>query len=147
MEIAKLPYNVRAPAKDIHITPGINKNSLISTSKLADAGYIMIFVKDTVTIYNAHNIQVIVTQEAVINGWREDKTGMWRVALVIIVSNVNTDTVLVDQPPTEFLPDQSLPTKAIHNVYELKTQPKLVRYHHEVAGYPTDPTWIKAIKK
>ncbi len=35
-EIAKLPYDVRAPAKDIHITPGINKNLLISTSKMAD---------------------------------------------------------------------------------------------------------------
>ncbi len=46
----------------------------------------------------------------------------------------------------EFLPDQPLPTEAIHNVYELKTQPKLVRYHHAVAGYPTEPTWIKAIK-
>ena len=45
----------------------------------------------------------------------------------------------------EFLPDQPLPTEAIHNVYELKTQPKLVRYHHAVAGYPTEPTCIKAI--
>jgi hypothetical protein len=121
MEIAKLPYNVRAPAKDIHITSGINTNSLIGTSKLADVGYIIIFDKDTVKMNNAHNTQVIVTQEAGINGWREDKTGMWQVALVPIVSNVNTNTVLVDQPPTEFLPDQPLPTKAIHNIYELKT--------------------------
>ena len=37
-EIAKLPFDIRAPAKDIHITPGINENSLISTSKMADAG-------------------------------------------------------------------------------------------------------------
>jgi hypothetical protein len=95
-------------------------------------------------MYNPHNTQVIITQEAVINGWCKDKTGMWQVALVPVVSNVNINTV--DQPPTEFLPDQPLPTKAIHNVYELKAQPELVRYHHATAGYPTEPTWIKAIK-
>jgi hypothetical protein len=30
-------------------------------------------------------------------------------------------------------------------VYELKTQPELVRYHHAAVGYPTQPTWLKAI--
>jgi len=95
-EIAKLPYDMRAPVKDFHITSGINKYSLISTSKLADTGYITIFDKDTVKMYNAHNTQVIITREAVINGWHKDKTGMWQVALIPIVSNVNTNTVLVD---------------------------------------------------
>jgi hypothetical protein len=31
-------------------------------------------------------------------------------------------------------------------VYELKTQPELVRYHHTSAGFPTKPTWLAAIK-
>jgi hypothetical protein len=31
-------------------------------------------------------------------------------------------------------------------VYELKTQPELVRYLHVAAGFPTKPTWIAAIK-
>ena len=35
---------------------------------------------------------------------------------------------------------------AIHNVYELKTQPELVRYYHAAAGFPTKPLWLKAIK-
>jgi hypothetical protein len=63
-----------------------------------------------------------------------------------MVMNNNTDTELVDKPPTEFLPEQPHQSKAIHNVYELKTQPELVRYLHTAAGYPTKPTWIKAIK-
>jgi hypothetical protein len=46
----------------------------------------------------------------------------------------------------EFLPDRPPPSKAIHNVYELKTQPKLVRYDHAAAGFPTKPLWLKAIK-
>jgi hypothetical protein len=36
--------------------------------------------------------------------------------------------------------------EAVHSVYELKTQPELVRYLHASAGFPTKPTWLKAIK-
>jgi hypothetical protein len=53
---------------------------------------------------------------------------------------------LVSKPPAEFLPDHPPLTKAIYNVYELKTQPKMVRYLHKMAGFPTKPMWIKAIK-
>ncbi len=31
-------------------------------------------------------------------------------------------------------------------MYELKTLPKLVRYYHTAAGFPTKPSWLKAIK-
>jgi hypothetical protein len=60
--------------------------------------------------------------------------------------NPNTDTVLVNKPPTEYLPDRPPPIDAVHNVYELKTQPELIRYLHAAAGYPTKPTWLAAIK-
>ena len=59
---------------------------------------------------------------------------------------MNTETVLVNKPPTEFLPQRPPPTEAIANVYKLKTQPELVRYYHAAAGFPTKPTWLKAIK-
>ena len=39
-EIAECPFDVRKPAKELHITPGISQNSLLSTSKYADANYI-----------------------------------------------------------------------------------------------------------
>ena len=39
-EIAEYPFDVRKPAKKLHITPGISKNLLLSTSKYADVGYI-----------------------------------------------------------------------------------------------------------
>jgi hypothetical protein len=73
-------------------------------------------------------------------------TGMWRIPLVDLVRNNNTKTVIVNRPLSEFLPACPPPTKAIHNVYELRTQPELVRYYHAAAGFPTKPTWLKAIK-
>jgi hypothetical protein len=53
---------------------------------------------------------------------------------------------LVNKPPTEFLANRPPPAEAICSVYELKTQPELIRYYHAAAGFPTKPTWLRAIK-
>jgi hypothetical protein len=38
-EMAEYPFDVRAPAKELHITPGVSQHSLLSTGKFADANY------------------------------------------------------------------------------------------------------------
>ena len=142
----ELHHNVRHPAKDIHIVPGIERDSLLSIAKFADANYISIFDKDELNIYDANKTQVTVTRGAILRGWRCPDSNLWRIPLVPQVVNNNTDTVLCDRPPTEFLKQRPPPAEAVHNVYELKTQPELVRYHHAAAGFPTKPTWLKAIR-
>jgi hypothetical protein len=62
------------------------------------------------------------------------------------VHNNNTDTIIVNKPSTELFPNRPEPNEAVHNVYKLKTQPELVRYHHAAAGFPTKPTFLAAIK-
>ncbi len=120
---------------------------LLSTANFATAGYITVFDSKEVNIYNASNTEVIVTREAILRGWFDKTANLWRIPLLPLVQNTNTDTILVKKPPTEFLPDRLSPTKAMHNVYELKTQPKLIGYLHKAAGCPTKQTWIAAIKK
>ncbi len=46
-EIAEYPFNVRAPANELHITPGVSQHSLLSTRKYTDANYITVLNKDT----------------------------------------------------------------------------------------------------
>ncbi len=89
---------------------------------------------------------IIVTRGVLLRGFKCPMTGMWHIPLVDLVRNNNTKTVIVNRPPSEFLPARPPPTEAIHNVYELKTQPKLMRYYHAAAGFPTKPMWLKAIK-
>jgi hypothetical protein len=60
-EIAEYPFQVRDPAKHLHITPGITTNSLLSTSKFAAADYITIFDKEEVNIYDANDTVITVT--------------------------------------------------------------------------------------
>jgi hypothetical protein len=145
-DVDELHNKVCHPAKDIHIVPEIERNLLLSMAKFADANYIAIFDKDKINIYDAYNTKVTVSRSAILCGWQCTDTNLWRVPLVPHVTNNNTDTVLCNRPPTEFLPQCPPPSDAIYNVYELKTQPELVRYHHMAAGFLTKPTWLKAIK-
>jgi len=141
-----LQHNLRAPARDIHIVPSIERDSLLSVSKFIDANYIAIFDKDEVKIFDANNTEIMVSRAAILRGWRCPDTKLWRIPLVKHVTNANTDTILCDRPPTEFLPERPPPTEAVANVYELKTQPELIRYYHAAARFPTKPTWVTAIK-
>jgi hypothetical protein len=138
-EKVEYPFNIRAPANKLHITPGISQHLLLSTGKYADANYITVFDKDTVNVYNANNTVITVTKEAILWGWRDKDNKLWCIPLVDMVQNQNTNTIIFNQSPTEFLPNQPPPEEAIHNVFELKTTPKLVRYHHASAGFPTKP--------
>jgi hypothetical protein len=124
--MGKLHHNVRHPAKDVHIVPGIKRDSLLSIPKFIDANYVAIFDKDEVNIYNSNKTIITVSCSAILRGWQCKQTKLWRVPLTTIVKNENTGTVLCDQCPTEFFPDRLSPVEAINNVYELKTHPKLV---------------------
>jgi hypothetical protein len=145
-DVDKLHHNVHHPVKDIHIVSGIEHNLLLSMAKFADATYIAIFDKDELNIYNANNTKVTVSRSAILCGQRCVDTNLFCVLLASHVINNNTETVLCDRPPTEFLPQCPPPLDAIYNIYNLKTQPELVCYHHAAAGFPTKPTWLKVIK-
>jgi len=145
-EKVEYSFNIRAPANELHITSGISQHSLLSTGKYADANYITVFDKDTINVYDANDTIITVMRDAILRGWRDTNNKLWRIPLVEMVQNLNTDTIIVNRPPTEFLPNRLPTEEAIYNVYELKTTPELVRYHHAAAGFPTKPQWIAAIK-
>jgi hypothetical protein len=145
-KIAGYPFEVRKLAKILHIIPGVSQNSLLSTVKFADATYITIFDKDTVNISDANNTIISITKGAILQGWQDKNSNLWLIPLVRMVWNLNTDTVPLNCLPSKFLLNQPDPAEAAHSVYKLKTQPELVRYLHAPAGFPTKPTWLKAIK-
>jgi hypothetical protein len=99
-----------------------------------------------VNVYDANNTTFILSRGAILRGFRNPVLNIYQIPLVDMVRNNNTDTIITTRPPTKFLPDRPAPNEAIHNIYELKTQPELVRYHHPSAGFPTKPIWLAAIK-
>ncbi len=119
-DMDELQHNVRHPAKVVHIVPGIERDSLLSIPKFVNANYIAIFDKDKLNIYNANKTSIVVSRGTILLGWQCKQTHLWQDPLIKNIQN--------NRCPTEFLPDRPLPSEAIHNVYELKTQPELVGY-------------------
>jgi hypothetical protein len=65
-DMDKLQHNVRHPAKDVHIIPGIKRDSLLSIPKFVNANYIAIFDKDKVNIYDANKTSIVVSRGAIL---------------------------------------------------------------------------------
>ena len=146
--IKQLILKLQEEAKGVHIILGI-QNSLLSTNRFAKAKYITIFDEEEVNIYDATNTEIKTTRGAVLIGWRLPDEGLCRIPLkdnVTDESNLNTKTVIFNEPLSNLLIIQPLsPLQSINNFYEFKTKPKLVRYYHATAGFPTKPSWIASI--
>ncbi len=74
------------------------QHSLLSTSKLVEADYIAIYDKQEVNFYDATTTKIMVSEEAVLKGWRCPVTKLWRIPLVDKPDNLNTDALLLDHP-------------------------------------------------
>ena len=145
VDIALLHHDLCWPARTVDMVPGIKNNTLISTSKFVDANYISIFDQEEVNLYDANTTKITVSHGSVLKGWR-DWDGLWWIPLVPHVKNNNTETIVVNEPPSHFLPNRPKPSEAIHNVYKLTTKAEIIQYYHAAAGFPTEATWLKAIK-
>jgi hypothetical protein len=161
MHTTKLALRVRAPANSIDIVPDL-RQTLISGSKFADAGYTAVYDRDSVNFYDEDTIRI--DAPAVLRGYRCPRTGLWRIPLQQFVINDNTDTLVLDAPcgtqptntrykvpTTEAIKHllQSSNTResdTLYNVYELPTIGQSIRYLHAAAGFPTKSTWLKAIR-
>ena len=80
------------------MVPGLVNASLLSTSKLASAGYIKVYYRKEVNLYDSSTTKIIVSEEAVLKGWRYPKSTLWCIPLTSQVKNLNTDTLLLDRP-------------------------------------------------
>jgi hypothetical protein len=86
-KISKLVTKVRGPTRDIHITLGIAKSSLvISTAKCTKAGNRTIFTGNQVNIYDQHNTVITILQSAIRHGWH-GPNGLYKIPLVPVVHN------------------------------------------------------------
>ena len=62
-EVKRLPFDVRAQAKEIHMTPGL-KNHLISTNRFVEEDYVQVFDKEKVNIYDTNDVEIKTTRGA-----------------------------------------------------------------------------------
>ncbi len=100
--MAEYPFNVRAPANELHITPSVSQHSLLNTGKFADANYITVFDKEMVNVYDANNTIFTISRGTILHGFCNPVLNLYQILLVDMVRNNNTDTIIVNCPPTEY---------------------------------------------
>jgi hypothetical protein len=123
--LTELPFKqLSDKASEADILPGI-KTPLISVNKLAKEGYTTIFHpgEDGVTIHEPGMVTIATTAEPILQGCKTKGEKLW--------------TVSVDEP---------IPMEQAHHASDLSSVGQTIRYLHGVAGFPTEDTWIKAIK-
>jgi len=133
---------------------------------MVDADYIAVYDKEEVKFYDAKTTKVMITEEAVLTGFRCPKVGLWRVPLVENPTNLDTDTLILDHP-TKLASLNSMyevitTTATQERISQLMGQAtavpcprehinaiieQTVRYLHAAAGHPTKHTWLKAIAR
>jgi hypothetical protein len=154
--VNKLLHDVREPARSANIVPTLANNSLISTSKFVDAEYTVVYNNKEVNYYMNANAKIIMSEDAVLQGWQCPCNKLWRIPFVPDVWNSNTDTILLDHPlghsslhrmyevANTTLTRQHINAisslahcrEYIHNFYKLPSLEPTIRYLHAAAGFP-----------
>ena len=161
--VAKMEHNVIEPALTVNMVPALSNQFLLSGGKLSEAGYVSICDSNEVNIFDGCTAKINVSKAAVIKVWRCPQTKLWRIPLQANITNINTNTLVLDGPtgheslnsayvvpPTSKMlahltllhtnPACPSVSEAIHNVYELPGIEGAVRYLHAAAGFPTKDT-------
>ncbi len=137
-------------------------NSLMSNSKFVDAGYTTVYKDKEVNYYKTATTKIIVSEDAVILGWRCPRDKLWCVPLISDVCNLNTDRILLDHPlalghsslnamyevANMTLTCQHIDTTSalahhreyLHNVYKLPSLEPTVCYLHAAADFTPKST-------
>lgn len=139
-EKLEMHNELRAPANTADEIPSI-RQTLISGSKVADAGYVTVFDEEEVNVYEAEDVTIKSTAQSVLTGFRDKLTRLWRVPLAAKVSNKNTDTMLLGETQSKQIMDE-----IAANVHDLPSTERVIRYLHAACGFPTKPTWLQAIQ-
>ena len=80
------------------MVPYLRGASLLSTSKLDNAGYVTVYNGDEVNVYDGRTTTIKVSEAAVLQGWQCPHPRPWRIPLTSDVKNINTDTLLLNRP-------------------------------------------------
>jgi len=116
----------------MNIVPGLH-SALVSTPKLAHAGYTTVFNKNGAAIYDEETTKITATSPPVLESNRCEHTGMWRLDLNPATS-----------PPTTEA--QAASHETINIIFDLPSARDIFLCYHASVGFPTKATFIDAVR-
>jgi hypothetical protein len=121
----ELPFKqLSKKAREADILPGLNP-PLISVNKMVEEGYTTVFHlgEKGVMIHKPGSISITTTEPSILQGCKSKGAKLWTIS---------------DN-------EKSMKERA-SNVYDVPSISQAVKYLQVVAGFPTEETWLKAIK-
>ena len=103
---------------------------------MVDEGYVTVFDENECNIYDGKKVKIVISEKAVLKGYRCKNSGLWRIPLKDTILNENMDTIIIDRPN---------PGEAILHIFELPSTENTIKYMHATAGFPVKETWIRAV--
>ena len=76
-EVRLLQQPLHDPACTIDMVPYLRGASLLSTSKLDNAGYVTVYNGDEVNVYDGRTATIMISEAAVLQGWRCPRARLW----------------------------------------------------------------------
>ena len=73
----KLEYKICNPARDVDIVPSVQHVYLLSTSKMADTNYIVIYDNYKVNFYDVNTVKIKLSEEEFLRGYKCPHTKLW----------------------------------------------------------------------
>ena len=80
-DVCKLEHEIQDSARTVDLVLYLVESYLLSTNRLASAGYIIFYDGIEVNIYDSTTTETIVSEEAVLIGWRYPESTIWHMPL------------------------------------------------------------------
>jgi hypothetical protein len=111
-------------AREADILPGL-KTPLLSINKMAEEGYTTIFHpgEKGFTVHKHGTVAITTAEPSILQGCKKKGAKLWTISA-----------------------DGEQNKESANKVYDLPLISPTVKYLHAAAGFPTEETWIKAIK-
>ena len=98
---------------------------------MADEGYVTVFDENEFNIYDGKKVKIVISEKAVLKGYRCKNSGLWRIPLKDSILNENMDTIIVDRPNLG---------EAILHIFELPSTENTIKDMHAASGFPVKET-------
>jgi hypothetical protein len=125
----RLKHKLRPAAREMIIVPGLHL-TLVSVTKLADAGYTTVFSKKGVAIYDDHTTTITDNKPPVLEADRCNHTGLWKLPL-------HPEGIAANREPPH--------NEAINVIFDLPSTRQNLLWYHAVAGFPPKKTFVRAV--
>ncbi len=129
MKKMRLKHKLHPAARETNIVPGLHL-TLVSISKLADAGYTTVFSNEGVVIYNDYTTTITADKPPILEADRCNLTGVLKLPLHA------EETAANKEPPHN---------EAINVIFDLPSACQNFLWYHAAARFPVKETFIRAV--